>query len=753
MKTHDLMAYVDHQLSAAEEARVEKALLEDPQASHQLAVLLRQRLLLAEVMQAGEEAAPGAAPRDLVTAGTSAVEDPDVFMRALQERDQDGSLDPLTRQALQVILRDDLKAAGVSAQLPSDQKSLLRLPTANGTARTSIGSSSRRLALRPVDQGAPTGLPPKTWIAAAAVFLVSVLVGSLWWDLQLPESAKRKLKSEPTSPREVDRAGAPSRHLPRPRPMPPEFQKDIDSQNGGTVPEAPLTDAQRRERERLQERLPKSIRGLLRKELPRRNPNRAVHPGPEDKDDPVVTPPVRPEAVAEVREPVPLGKVLFVQPKAKETIVVRVAKGAETRTPLTSGAVLWAGDRLETQRLGERPCATVRLDGGATVDLSGGTTVQLHGANQIRLECGRIYASFRPPTKETDEYDDSPSFVMETAPGRYVAEDAQVEVSVSPDRLKTSAKIACGRVRLLNNKGCAVGVRGQELRAQVHQAPIRNRVLTAHIWRGRDLPFENLPCGHANSVVVINQDPLKNLVEEYALALAHGGTRRVVGLSTTFKGNADYSELARYVQTLKGRGLRNPPKILKGNSELLQAPQSGHVEDTRPVVSPAVSYLVSLARRTRPERPVVVVCAGALTEVASAWLKERSCATNLILVFCHADTFKCADVDPWAARIVLPRFRCVAVARQRFAVLDPGTFDHPRDPLWRDLSRKGMYDAGLLATVTVPGVAAEVARSAYSPDGMGGFRFVPKPDGAIWLVKKTNDEALRREMEQTFFTP
>ena len=535
--------------------------------------------------------------------------------------------------------------------------------------------------------------------------------------------------------------------------MPPEPQKDIDSRRGVTVSESSLTEAQRRERERLQERLPKSIRDLLRKELPRRNPNRATPPGPEDKDDPVVTPPVRPGAVAEVREPVPLGRVLFVEPKAEETVVVRMAKGAETRTPLTSGAILQSGDRVETQRLGQRPCAAVRLDGGATVDLSGGTTVQLRGANQIRVECGRIYASFRRPTKETDEYDDSPLLVMETSAGRYFAEDAQVEVSVSPDRRKTSAKVAWGSVHLLNGQGYAVGVRGQELRAQTQQAPMRGRALTSPIWRGRDLPFENIPCGHANTVVLINQDPLRNLAEAYALALAHSGTRRVVALSTGFNGNVNSNELDRYVRALKGRGLRNPPKVLRGNPDPLQAPPSGRAEDTRPVVSPAASYLASLARRTRPNRPVVVVCGGALTEVASAWLIERSCATNLIPVFFHTDRFKCARVDPWAARIVLPRFRCVALTRTIYPNLDPKLFDRTRDPLWRDLTRKAMLDTALLAAVAVPGMATEVQRSAYNPDEEGGFHLVPKPDGRIWLVKKTDDAALRREMEQTFFMP
>lgn len=52
MKLNDLIAYVDRELSPEDDARVEKLLSEDPRACEAVAVLLHQRLLLAEIMSA-----------------------------------------------------------------------------------------------------------------------------------------------------------------------------------------------------------------------------------------------------------------------------------------------------------------------------------------------------------------------------------------------------------------------------------------------------------------------------------------------------------------------------------------------------------------------------------------------------------------------------------------------------------------------------------------------------------------------------
>jgi hypothetical protein len=733
VKLADLIAYADRQLSPEEEERVEQALYADPRARQALAALLRQRLLLAEVMKAGEEAGSNASPA----------------AAAAQEQRRPEYVDRQTARSR-----------------ASNAKPAPYPPTASGIARAPYSPSSRRSAVQAVDQTDPARLPRQTWMLAAAVFLLSLLGGVLWWSLWLTPISEQRAERKPTGAMAEYRPSLPSADqsdLSPPKPLPPEPGAEIDPLDYGTGSlDQQLAETQQRQQERLKreavelDRLIKSQQHALATELPRAKPKRTRDGVVDEEEDPIVTAPMAPEVLADDREPAPIGRVLFVEADAKEAVVLRKAEGAETRAPLTTGTILMAGDRVETQHLNDRACAAVRLDGGATVDLAGETTVQLCSVGHIRLESGRIYACVQRGGSETDEY--RPSFLLETSAGRFLTESAQMEVSATPNvsiQPETVAKVDSGRVYLLNDKGRVLGVRGQELRALAQQAPTQSASLSAPIWRGRDLAFENLPCGQANPVVVLNDTPRNCLLEEYALSLAHSGTRRVVALGPGFGGNlmGNFKELSRYMQTLKKRGLRNAPEILLGSSKALQMPASGLAEDTHAESSPAVRRLVDLARQTTPDRPALVICSGSLNEVASAWLLERRCAANLIPVLGYdGDEYKSVGRDPWAAQIVLPRFRCVVLSRTYRPPIDMNLYDQIRNPLWRDLTRQtGCADTALLAAVAMPGLVSEVERSVCISDGNGQFRFEPKANGAIWLVKNIGMDALQQELEETFF--
>jgi hypothetical protein len=196
----------------------------------------------------------------------------------------------------------------------------------------------------------------------------------------------------------------------------------------------------------------------------------------------------------------------------------------------------------------------------------------------------------------------------------------------------------------------------------------------------------------------------------------------------------------------------NLPEILLGCGSPLVQPASGRVEDTRPEASPAVKRLVDLSRQTRPDRPVAVVCAGTLTDVASTWLLEPASAEHLIIVCGYGGGYKCPTLDPWAAAIVLPRFRCILLNKTYALNLDEKSFDQIRDRRWQSIPRReGSRDLALLAAAAIPGLASNVVRAACQPDGQGQFIFNPRADGRIWLVKDINLELLKRDVQQTFF--
>mgnify|MGYP000156240270 CR=1 FL=1 len=601
------------------------------------------------------------------------------------------------------------------------------------------------------------------------VFLVSLLGGALWWSLWLTPGGERRAGfSRPGVPEQpVYIVGPVPDPLP-PKPLPPEPGVEVDLFGDGAESSAQrLAEAQRRARERYEretkelERLIEAHRRALAVDLPRARPKRAAGADPDEEAAvesaaPVVAESSSREGAANGGEASPIGQVLFVEAEAKDAVVLRGDQGALTRTPLTPGAMLMAGDRLETQRLNDRACAAVRLKGGATVDLAGETTVQVCNVGHLRLESGRIYACVQRGGNEADEY--RPSFLLETAAGRFLTEGAQMEVSAASNlsiQSQTSAKIDSGRVFLLNDKGRALGVRGQELRALSQQAPTLVTQLSGPVWRGRDLGFGTLPCGPSNPIVVLNDTPRNCLLEEYALSLAHDGTRQVVAVGAGFGGNlmGNYKELYQYLQTLKKRGLRNAPEVLLGNGRALQKPASGRAEDTRAESSPAVRRLVELARQTTPERPVLAICSGSMNEVAAAWLIERRCGACLVPVFGYDDgDYKSVGRDPWAAEIVLSKFRCIVLTRTYRPPIDTALYDRIPNPLWRDLTRQqGCADTALLAAVAMPGLARDVERAVCMGDGNGRFRFEAHAKGTVWLVKDIEMDALQQELIQTFF--
>jgi len=273
------------------------------------------------------------------------------------------------------------------------------------------------------------------------------------------------------------------------------------------------------------------------------------------------------------------------------------------------------------------------------------------------------------------------------------------------------------------------------------------------IWRGGDVPMEGLPCGLSNTVVLLDEDPLHCLIADYAFALAHSGTRHlpVVGAGGPNR-QAQFTRLQQHAAATKARGVRNMPTILPCCEKPLKRPPSGRPEDTRPESGPVVNALLKLAEKARPQRPVVVVCAGSTTEVVSAWLRNRSCADRFILVLGYKNEYIPVRLDPWALEIAVRRFRCIVFQKTYKIGIPPERFAQIRDSRWKQVvQREVSMDVPLLAAVALPGFARKVERARCVPDGPGNSRFETDPDGRIWLVHDVDMPALKQDVIQTFW--
>ena len=158
-----------------------------------------------------------------------------------------------------------------------------------------------------------------------------------------------------------------------------------------------------------------------------------------------------------------------------------------------------------------------------------------------------------------------------------------------------------------------------------------------------------------------------------------------------------------------------------------------------------------------PSRPVVVVSATSLTEIADAYLLDHSVVDRVVVVAALGTVAAPngvmarpnGDMDPWADWIVVQRFRYVHVGTWYDQTGDVTTAqlpDLPNNPLGMRIADKRpniipdltASDQVALLAVALPGFVTAVERA--SPDTSAGFdsmqgpTLVPDAAGSTWVV-------------------
>jgi hypothetical protein len=709
-------------------------------------------------------------------------------LRLLQERYLAGDLSPIEAEAFLILIRDDPTALAALKQALLQQAllhDLLRAPAVEvrsevrrpTPSRLTPVASGRRSAVRiapvPPSESPIRALPRRVrWLAAACV--VALTGGLLWLGIatfSLPGTRVATYEEEETERRQEV--------LQRLQEIERQVEATFAQQGATAAPAAKAAEsvieeppppttvldaiekAERKAEEEELARLLEARRRALVAELAGLNRRRPDARAGDEEEGVAVAPkaPVVPKAAGtdvavQAVAPGEVGRVVFVEAQAPQGVVVR---GGEERQKLETGLVLRHGDRIETARGAEQTCAALELEGGATVDLAGSTAVQILGRDSMRLENGLVYATVAPKGDAKDEY--GAPFSLQTPAARYLTTQVRMEVFASPlltQPAQTRARVDSGKVHLVNARGHVLGRSGQEVAARTTVAPLRAGEFTGPIWRGRDADYPGLPFARGNPVICTNDNPTRWFGEEYALALSHAGILNLRGLQVAHGQDQRtcWQKLQREAATLGQAGLRNLPEIVLGASGPLQRPASGRFEETRPVDSPAVRQLLGEARKARPERPVLVTCAGPLTDIASAWLMDRRCAETVVVV---KDLGGTTDIDwtwdPWAGELVLSQFRCVILPGGVSLTVDPARLTRAPDPRWRFLAKRTENtdpDFDAIALATVPGFIQETQRTAFVLKPDGSFEYRPEPAGRIWLVQRVDATLLEQEFYRTF---
>jgi len=215
------------------------------------------------------------------------------------------------------------------------------------------------------------------------------------------------------------------------------------------------------------------------------------------------------------------------------------------------------------------------------------------------------------------------------------------------------------------------------------------------------------------------------------------------------------------VAAARASGLRDIPDPTASIGPALVRPASGQIDDTAPNRSEGARLIVDAsARLALPYRPLVIATGGRLTDVADAYLVDRTVTERVVVVSSLGTTTASGaamaapngEMDPWADAIVTARFRFVQVSAfydqltdvptSRLSELPANAFGEwiaaKQPKIW---SVPEAADQVAVVAVGVPAFATAVERvSAAALIGAGataGPDLVGDPNGEAWLVTRS----------------
>jgi hypothetical protein len=286
---------------------------------------------------------------------------------------------------------------------------------------------------------------------------------------------------------------------------------------------------------------------------------------------------------------------------------------------------------------------------------------------------------------------------------------------------------------------------------------------------------DGLPVDERNPVILLNDSAGENWMGEYAMLLASSGGPRLEGIIVTTGGrNTDLEEnkkgwVAMVDAARKGGLAANIPDPRESLSSPLEKPASGNIEDTAPERSNGATLIIEKANSlSLPYRPLVVVAASRLTDVASAYLMDPTITERIWVVASVGNLTSTGasmdrpngEMDPWASTIVATRMRYIQVSARYDSRLDVPEErmrgELPRnnafsDWIWYKVDQDKIWeitdssDQVSIAAVGIPGFAKTFERvapdMAASASSTAGPPLQYAEDGRVLLVTEIDHNA------------
>jgi len=284
---------------------------------------------------------------------------------------------------------------------------------------------------------------------------------------------------------------------------------------------------------------------------------------------------------------------------------------------------------------------------------------------------------------------------------------------------------------------------------------------------GSSSPHGLLPVDERNPILLFNDGVKDNWQGEYAILLSSSGGPKLAGIVVGTSPNLPVIEdnqrdWGRLVQAAHDSGLSDIPDLTVSPGDKLVRPPTGDIEATMANRSPGAQVIGRLSKElSLPYRPLVVVTGGRLTDVADAYLMDRTVVERVVVVSSLGSATDTGgamsdpngEMDPWADVIVTNRFRYVQVSAFYDQLMDvPSSLlsklpDNAFGRWIRDKQSKvwdlpKAADQVAVLAVGVPSFAAAVDRvsaaATVAADATAGPELLSGPNGAGWLVRRCN---------------
>ena len=188
---------------------------------------------------------------------------------------------------------------------------------------------------------------------------------------------------------------------------------------------------------------------------------------------------------------------------------------------------------------------------------------------------------------------------------------------------------------------------------------------------GSSSPHGLLPVDERNPILLFNDGVKDNWQGEYAILLSSSGGPKLAGIVVGTSPNLPVIEdnqrdWGRLVQAAHDSGLSDIPDLTVSPGDKLVRPPTGDIEATMANRSPGAQVIGRLSKElSLPYRPLVVVTGGRLTDVADAYLMDRTVVERVVVVSSLGSATDTGgamsdpngEMDPWADVIVTNRFR------------------------------------------------------------------------------------------------